>query len=268
MSGGDPLKKGCTPRQAAFGPLQRKTFRSVLTRELTANIPSLGTLTATAFAKHLEVIIEEYYPPSERLRMGQVLWPAVDKNESPGYRKTIEETKLKPVFLSLIDQQDIIDYLAGTKKREIRKSIAARLFTEAYQQGGVLTGPDVATLMGLSAGTIYKYIREHEKENDIEIPHRGRIHDMGPTVTHKKQICHMVIVQGRTIESVAQASKHSPEAVTRYVQDYRRVHQCLKNGFSLQQTSYMTKLSKKVVTEYADLQQENKTIMTNPNSIS
>ena len=35
------------------------------------------------------------------------------------------------------------------------------------------------------------------------------------------------------------------------------VYQCLKNDFTIEQTAYATKLSKKLVTEYAELQEEN-----------
>ena len=243
-------------KQATLGPVKRKTFQAVLAKELRDQVPPLGALTAAALAKHLEKIVHDYFPPTERLRMGQVLWPAVDVKETPGYQKSIENCKLKPVFLSVFSLQGLEAYLAGTRKKKIRMQITARLFREAFDQGGVLTGADVGSLLGLTPSTIYRYIREYEKEHVVELPHRGRIHDIGPTITHKRQICHMVVVQGKTIEDTARDSNHSPQAVTRYVQDYRRVHQCLKHGFSLEETSYATKLSKKVVQQYADLRQE------------
>ena len=54
--------------------------------------------------------------------------------------------------------------------------------------------------MGLSAGTIYRYIREHEKGSSDLVPRRGTIHDMGPTLTHKREICYKVIVLGKSID--------------------------------------------------------------------
>ena len=40
--------------------------------------------------------------------------------------------------------------------------------------------------MGLTAGTISRYVREHEKETGDLVPRRGTVHDMGPSLTHKR----------------------------------------------------------------------------------
>ncbi|PIE90140.1 MAG: hypothetical protein CR997_07740 [Acidobacteria bacterium] len=66
------MKKATAPQEATCGPLQRKTFQTVLKRELMEYISSLGSLTASAFVNHLEHIVEAYYPLTDRLRMGQV----------------------------------------------------------------------------------------------------------------------------------------------------------------------------------------------------
>ncbi len=60
-------------REVLYGPVQRKTFRASLIRELREHIPTLGSLTAEPLAKRIEQLVQEYFPPTERLRMGQVL---------------------------------------------------------------------------------------------------------------------------------------------------------------------------------------------------
>ena len=79
---------------------------------------------------------------------------------------------------------------------------------------------------------------------------------MGPSVTHKRQICRRVIVEGRSIEDTARDTRHSPEAVTRYVQDYRRVAACLAMGLSTDWTSFATRLSKSLVEQYREIMRE------------
>ena len=76
------MKKQPSQQEATYGPLQRKTFRGALTRELKKQIPSLGALTADALAGHIEKMVDEYFPPIERLRMDQILWPAIDEADS------------------------------------------------------------------------------------------------------------------------------------------------------------------------------------------
>lgn len=64
-------------------------------------------------------MVNKFYPPNNHLRMGQVIWPAVDKNEkaSYGYGKTIEKIQLKPVFEDMITPEDIDEAtLLGEKK--------------------------------------------------------------------------------------------------------------------------------------------------------
>ena len=61
---------------------------------------------------------------------------------------------------------------------------------------------DVAAILKLSEGTISKYVREYEKAQNEVIPRRGTIHDMGPTLTHKKIICYKCCKEGKTVEDV------------------------------------------------------------------
>ena len=247
------MKSTHTFREAWYGPVQRKTFRASLIRELREHIPTLGSLTAEPLAKRIEQLVEEYFPPTERLRMGQVLWPAVDEGETAGYGKRIEQTKLKPVLLQVISEEDIKDYLAGKPGKAIKKKAAIRLFEQAKEQGGVLTSVDVASILHLNPTTIGQYVRSHEQETSTLVPRRGTVHDMGPSVTHKRQICRRVILEGRSIEETARSTRHSPEAVTRYVQDYRRVAACLHMGLSMHQTSFVTRIPQRLIKQYKDI---------------
>jgi len=240
-------------REVLYGPVQRKTFRASLIRELREHIPTLGSLTAEPLAKRIEQLVEEYFPPTERLRMGQVLWPAVDEAETAGYGKRIEQTKLKPVLLQAVSEEDIKDYLAGKPANEIKKKAALRLFEQAKEQGGVLTAVDVASILHLNPATIGQYVRSHERETDTLVPRRGTVHDMGPSVTHKRQICRRVILEGRSIEETARDTRHSPAAVTQYVQDYRRVAACLHMGLSMHQTSFATRIPQRLIKQYKDI---------------
>lgn len=248
------MKKTQSSREAQYGVLKRKTFTAAFAAELQRQVPPLGILTADRLARHFEQMFNEYFPPTDRLRMGQLMWPAVAKEETAGYGKRIENTKLKPVMLDAITHDDINEFLNGTKKTLIRRKMAVRLFDQAFAQGGVLTCVDVAAILGLSPATISRYVRLVESEQGRVIPRRGTVHDIGPSVTHKRQICYQVVVLGRSIEHTARETNHSPEAVTRYVQDYRRVHHCFKAGFSLEETAFATKLSKSLVNQYADLE--------------
>jgi predicted transcriptional regulator len=247
------MKKAQSQRQERFGRLKKKTFQAVLVQKLRELLPAIGELSAHAMAKEIEALVDQFHPPGQNLRMGQVLWPAVDERETGGWGKTIENSRLKPVILDAVTADDLDDLIAGGKARELRKKVTVRCFEQAYAQGGVLTGVDVAALLRLSPATVFRYVKEYETEHRRLLPRRGSVHDIGPTLTHKREICRRVIVEGASIETTALETNHSPEAVTRYVQDYRRVVACLKNGFSIADTAYATKMSQRLVKEYQNL---------------
>lgn len=252
------MKSSKSYLEAQFGPLQKKTFSSALSFFFEQQCPQMGgQLTRQVLVNNIQKLVEEFYPPNTHLRMGQVMWPAVDENEHASYGKTIEKTKIKPVFIDMIAPEDIEATLNGERKMLIRQRATIRLFKQAKEQGGVLTGVDVATMMRLSPATISRYVREWEKEKQVIVPRRGTIHDMGRSVTHKQQICYKMIVEGKSVAETARETNHSPEAITRYVKDYKRILACLHKGLTPKETSFVVKVSEKLVFEYVNLIQEN-----------
>lgn len=252
------MKSAKTAVASQFGPLVKKTFASALGHFFELQCPQMGgELTRKVLVSKVQELVEEFYPPNTHLRMGQIMWPAVDENETASYGKTIEKTTLKPVFLDLISRQDIEAVLQGESKKLIRQRASIRLFNQAKEQKTVLTHVDVATMMRLTPTTISSYVKQWEKDHQQMVPRRGTIHDMGRSITHKRQICYKVIVEGKSIEQTARESRHSPEAITRYVKDYKRIHTCLKAGLSPKETAFAVKISENLVYEYINLLNQN-----------
>jgi DNA-binding CsgD family transcriptional regulator len=252
------MKSSKSSLEAQFGPLQKKTFASALSLFFEQQCPQMGGhLTRQVLVNTIQELVETFYPANTHLRMGQVMWPAVDENEHAGYGKTMEKTKIKPVFLDMVAPEDIEATLNGERKKLIRQRATIRLFHQAKDQGGVLTGIDVATMMRLSPATISRYVREWEKEHQAIVPRRGTIHDMGRSVTHKRQICYKMVVQGKSVEETARETNHSPEAITRYVKDYKRILACLHKGLTPKETAFVVKVSERLVFEYVNLIHEN-----------
>jgi len=107
--------------EAAFGPLQKKTFASALSLFLQKQCPQMGgDLTREVLVRNIQLLVDEFFPSNTHLRMGQIMWPAVDEHETSGYGKTIEKTTLKPVFIDLITSEDIEARLQGEKNKKFR----------------------------------------------------------------------------------------------------------------------------------------------------
>ncbi len=249
-------KRPCEPP-----PVQRKDFRAALGTFLSDAVPALrGDLIRDAVVGQLLTLIDTYLPPAERMRPGQMLWYAVDRAEKGGYGKRIEDTAIRPVIVDLVTDEDIQAFVDHRPRRERQKQVAVRLHRQSHEQGGVFTYADTGALMRLSPSTVGMYIREYERETGQVVPRRGTVHDMGPTLTHKRIICIKHLKEGKSVQQTALETDHSPEAITRYVQDFKRVHVCLKEGWDLGKIAAATGLSQPLISQYVDLIQEDGTV--------
>ena len=59
------------------------------------------------------------------------------------------------------------------------------------------------------------------------------------------------------MEETVRETNHSPEAITWYIKDYKRILACLHRGLTPKETSFVVKVSEKLVYEYLNLIQEN-----------
>lgn len=238
-------------------PVKKKGFKAALDTFFAQNVPQLGGhLTREAVVNEIIKMIDQYYPKTDRLKMGQMIWFAVHKDETAGYGKKVEACRQQPVILDVIHDADIENLLQGVKKKERIKKVIVRLFNQAYAQDGVLTLMDISSIMRLSTCTISRYIREYEKEHNELIPRRGTIHDLGRSISHKKIICRKFFYDKKTIEITAKETYHSPQAVARYINDFKRVRECIKAGWTVLQTACTTGLSKSLTNEYVEMMNE------------
>lgn len=190
-----------------------------------------------------------------KLDAGQTVWWAAHKDEHPRRNMTIENTRMVPVILSIATQEDLKLRLAGYSAKEIRMHKVARLFREAYEQNGVLNQADVSQLIGVSAGTIGKDIKEYQLEHDTVLPYRGTIHDIGPTLTHKKIIIKHY-VQNIPTPEIARRTSHSEEACDRYIKGFKKVQKLHKDGVPKENIAAELEMSKSLVRQYIAIIEE------------
>ena len=151
----------------------------------------LGPVTSANVADELIRIFEENVPQINRLKHGQMLWNALDKNT----RGDSRNRKYKAVVLSVVTDEDIAMFEQGKSIREIRKQTIARIMKEAYLQGGILSSRDAGLILSHRIHIISMDRMEYETENQTVLPHPGVLHDMGSTITHKKMIVYKYVVE-------------------------------------------------------------------------
>ena len=206
----------------------------------------LGPVTAANVADELIRIFEENVPQTDRLRHGQMLWNALDKNT----RGDSKNRKYKSVVLSVVTDEEVALFEQGKSIREIRKQIIARIIKEAYQQGGILSTRDAGLILAQDCSVISNARIEYETEHQTVLPHPGVLHDMGSTVTHKQIIIQKYVAEKKATNIIALETNHSQRAVDHYIRDYNRVKTLLDDHKDLEFIHMATKIAKPVIAQY------------------
>lgn len=217
-----------------------------------------GEITAKAIIDDILKLVDDYFLVSSidddlhHIQYGQLVWMAVPVDEYPQRAKPIAKTRMKPVILSFVTDVDIDHIANGFSSATLRKRRIRRWVDEAFDQGALLTQLDLAMLLGVCDAVVSKYANEIQREGYL-LPTRGNIHDLSGAVTHKREIITLYL-EGYLTPEIAVKTKHSKEAVDRYIKDYHRVETLWLHGITnLDDISHLSHLSKRVAQQYIDL---------------
>ena len=217
-----------------------------------------GEITAKAIIKDILQVVEHYFLVANNdkdishTQYGELVWMAVPVEELPQRGKSIAKTRLKPIVLSFITDDDISHIAHGFDSTSLRKKRLQRFVDQAFDQGALLTQLDLAALLGVCDAVVSKYVNEIQESGKL-LPTRGNIHDLSGAITHKREIITLYL-QGYLTPDIALKTNHSKEAVDRYVKDYHKVEILWKHCIvNLDEISQLTRLSKRVAQQYIDL---------------
>lgn len=245
------MKQHLSASQAAFGPQCHKSFSGALATFFEQECPQLGGFrTRQVLVKSILDMVEKFYPETSHLRPGQTSWPTVHKDEKGSYGKSIANTRLTTVVLDIVQPNDAAERAEGKRLREIKKEATARLCRQAYEQDGCMTNTELAILLKISPFTVGKYIAEFELEHQTVLPRRGTIHDIGPSLTHKKIIIQKLFIEQKTVQQVSRETYHSFPAIERYITTFKQILLCWKKGMILEEIAFSVRKTKRLVKEY------------------
>lgn len=217
-----------------------------------------GEITAKAIINDILQLVSDYFLVSSidddlhHVNYGQIVWMAVPVDEFPKRAKPIAATRLKPVVLSFVNDQDFSHIAHGFDSKALRKNRLKRWTDEAFDQGALLTQLDLAVLLGITDAVVSQYVQEIQTDGHL-LPTRGNIHDLSGAITHKREIITLYL-QGYLTPDIALKTNHSKEAVDRYIKDYHRVEILWNHDIKdPDKISHLSRLSKRVVQQYIDL---------------
>jgi len=242
-----------TRNQKQYHSAHDRFLKPMIVNFLVHELRYLGPVTAGNVADELIRIFEENFPQTDRLKHGQMLWNALEKNT----RGDAKNRKYKPVVLSVVTDEDVALFEQGKAIIEIRKQIIARLMKEAYEQGGILSTRDVGLILVQDSSVISHARTAYETEHKTVLPHPGVLHDMGSTITHKQMIVHKYVAEKKATNIIALETNHSQRAVDHYIRDYNRVKTLLDDNKDLEFIHLTTKIAKPVVAQYQAIFNQN-----------
>jgi hypothetical protein len=186
----------------------------------------------------------DLYFGSQR-KEGQITFHGVSKDVPPGV--PVDEMNLVSVNITIYDPEDC----KVKDQQELLDKRIRRISNEAHNQGALLTQADIAILLGESTKTISRHIAALEENVEL-VPTRGKWKDIGPGVSHKKKILELYL-KGYEYTEIERKTRHSGEAIMRYVKDFARILVLTEEGFDKEELRIITGLSEKTIQEYREL---------------
>jgi hypothetical protein len=233
-----------------YNAAKHRFLRPVLINFFAREFPKLfGPIMRERIAEELIDLFEKTTPEVKRIKPGQILWNALDKNtrgDSPNRRYVT-------VVLSVITENDVEQLANGVPMSVVAQNAIARMIKEAHKQGGVLSSRDLG-LLTLRAPTDVSKIRlKYEEKHNCLLPHTGLLHDMGSCISHKKTIIRKVLVEKKDPADVARECNHTQRAVDRYLKDFHRVKTAYKQNKDNDYVHIVTGIAKHVVKQYIEM---------------
>jgi hypothetical protein len=201
----------------------------------------------------LNAVYETYQPffdNSGAMKPGQVLFEVVSVEN--GAQKKLSDCKMVSIVLTLDAGNEDLDVKARSGVQGLRRHRLQRIANEAFQQGGLLTVEDIANrLLNCGERTLCRDLKVF-KEQDIVLPLRSTIRDMGKSITHRALIVKHWL-HGKEYSEIARSTNHSIDAVANYIDKFKRVVCLAKNNYEIKTIAFLVKLSPSLTQEYYDL---------------
>jgi len=177
--------------------------------------------------------------------LGRLTYWATAADQPPG--RSQGEMRKVQVRLSLCHPEDIAILQHGGTKA-VRKRRIMRMACEAKEQGALLTQEDLALLL-CNAPRAIRYDIKAIRNEDIEVPTRGYMADIGKGVSHKVKIVELYL-KGLGYPEIEQRTQHSQESIDRYVRDFSRVVYLLERDEPIERIRQVAVMSESLVREY------------------
>ena len=183
--------------------------------------------------------------PSSAVRPGQVRL-VVASLKAP-FGPPLAETDKVEVTLTVDAGAEDAAVRKRDKAESLRQGQILRLTEEALEQGGVLTQEDLARALSVNVRTIRRGVRALKAAGHL-VQTRGSVKGVGRGQTHKVRIIELWLDR-EGYDKIARWTRHSPQAIKRYVSTFLRVVVLHRQGTPVEEIAFLTQASTRLVAE-------------------
>ena len=244
-----------THEQKHYRSARERFLEPALLKFVEREFPQIGgPFVIKLFVEKILEQIDQIAPLKDRIKPGQIVWNALDKNTPARHPKR----KTKSIILTLVTPEEIEKLIQGEDgiRNTILQERLARICNEAYKQDALLSMRDSGLIFGRRDEDLSIIRIAYEKKHNIVLPHTGSLHDQGTTLTHKAIICKKVKQDKKDPTTVAKETNHSQRAVDIYLRGYERVKALIELEKPPQEISFLTGMSKHLINQYEQLIKE------------
>jgi len=205
---------------------------------------------ANAILDTVYKVYASYFKTTGNLKPGQILFQVISIDTSSNTH--LKDSKQTTVTLTLDAGEEDLKIREKEGVVGLRRHRIQRVSHEAFQQGGLLTVEDLAhRLFNCGERTICRDL-QYFRNNDIILPLRSTIKDMGRAISHR---CIIVKewLRGKEYSEISRNTHHSVPAIKNYLSKFKRVVSLAEEGFDTHTIAFLVKLSATVVEEYYKL---------------
>jgi DNA-binding Lrp family transcriptional regulator len=185
-----------------------------------------------------------------QMERGKVAVVGVEMGQSAG--KRMNEAKKREVVVTLDGGIEDLEYFGRHGRKELRRMQLLRMIDEGIDQGVVFSEEDLAKLLSTSTRTVKRDIRVL-RQDGCEVQTRGYFEGIGRAISHKRVIVEYYL-RGMTFAEIETRSRHTPQAIKRYVETFARVAYVLAHRHvKPQERSYILGISPSLLKEYETL---------------
>jgi biotin operon repressor len=185
-----------------------------------------------------------------QMERGKVWVVGVEMGQSAG--KQMHEAKKKEVVVTLDGGIEDLEYYGKHGRKQLRRMQLLRMIDEGLDQGVVFSEEDLGKLLRTSTRTVKRDIRILRAEG-CEVHTRGYHQGIGRAISHKRVIVEYYL-RGMTFAEIETRSRHTPQAIKRYIETFARVAYVLsRRQVKPLERSYILGISPSLLKEYETL---------------